>query len=125
MDQYHHPYIIREVYIPTTLITMKLKKHFQVLHKLHPKYSQGELEKLSVLKFSLVEIETFSPVSFVLCTDTEMLQIQNIGYMKKVQMKKIFSTLGLVINQMLINLVLKPICGNNMTLKPSSLLMIS
>ena len=35
-----------------------LKENLQVLHKIQPKYFQIAIEKLSVMKFQLVEIET-------------------------------------------------------------------
>ena len=44
--------------------------------------------------------------------------------MTKVQVKNIFYTFNLVVNQMLIYLVLQYLCGKNMTLKPSSLIMM-
>ena len=46
-----------------------LKEHLQVFHKLHPKDFQRTLDKLSVLKFPLVEIDTSFPIRFVLCID--------------------------------------------------------
>ena len=53
-----------------------LKEYFQVFHKLHPKYFQVELEKLSMLNFPLIEIEGSFPVRFVLFIDPEMLSIK-------------------------------------------------
>ena len=37
------------------------KEHLQFLHKLQPTYFQIAFEKLSVIKFQLVEIETLNP----------------------------------------------------------------
>ena len=47
-----------------------------MLHKLQPKYFQIELDKSSVMKFPLFEIETCFPMIFVLCTDIEILPIK-------------------------------------------------
>ena len=52
-----------------------------------------------------------------------MLSIQKKEYMIKEQVKTI-STLKLLENLMLVYLVLHSLCGNNMTLKPYSLLMM-
>ena len=46
-----------------------LKEHLQVLNKLQQKYFQIALDKLSVMKFPLFEIETYFPMRYVLCTD--------------------------------------------------------
>ena len=42
------------------------------------------------MKFPLVEIETYFPIRFIMCTDIETLSIQRKGYMTKVQVKNIF-----------------------------------
>ena len=41
-----------------------LKENLQVLYKLHPKCFQVAINKLSVLQFLLVEIETYLPMRF-------------------------------------------------------------
>ena len=45
-----------------------LKEYLQLIHKIHPKYFLISLDKWSVLKFSLVEINTAFTIRFVLCT---------------------------------------------------------
>ena len=52
-----------------------LKEHLQVLNKLQQKYFQIALDKLSVIKFQLVEIEASFSLRFVMCKDTEILPI--------------------------------------------------
>ena len=52
------------------------KEHVKVLHKPQPKYFQIALDKLSVMRFQLVEIETYFNIMFVLCKDTEILYIK-------------------------------------------------
>ena len=47
-----------------------LKERLQVIHTLHPKKSQVAIDKLLVLKFPWVEVETSFPIRFVLFTDT-------------------------------------------------------
>ena len=47
-----------------------------VVCKIQQKYFQIRLKKLSVMKFQLVEIETYFPVRFFLCTEIEMFSIQ-------------------------------------------------
>ena len=42
-------------------------KKLQLLHKLLPREFQVTLENLSVLKLSLVEIETYPPIRLILC----------------------------------------------------------
>ena len=70
-----------------------LKEHLQVFHKIHPKYFQIALDRLSVLKFPLVEIETSFPIRFFLCTYIEMYSIQKKEDTTKVQVNKYISTL--------------------------------
>ena len=53
-----------------------LKEHLPVLHKLQPKYSQIAIKTLSVMKFELVEIDTFFPISFFVCTELEIFSNQ-------------------------------------------------
>ena len=65
-----------------------LKEHLKVLHKLQPKYFQVALEKLSVLRFSLVEMDTYLPVRFLLFVDTKMMLIENKSDLTKVQVIK-------------------------------------
>ena len=79
-----------------------LKERLKVLHKLQPKHFQTVFEKLSVIKFQLVEIETSFSVSFVLRIDIEILSIEKI---QKYKQTKIFSTLNLVVNQMTIYMI--------------------
>ena len=57
------------LYLYHTNFHKNLKEHLQVLHKLHSKYFQIALEKLLVLDFPLVEIETSFPIRFALCPD--------------------------------------------------------
>ena len=52
-----------------------LKENLQVLHKLQSKHFQIAIDKLSVMNFQLVEIETYFPMMFLFCTDIEMLSI--------------------------------------------------
>ena len=59
-----------------------LKEHLQVLHKIQPKYFQIAIEKLSVMKFQLVEIQTSFPMRFVLCIDIEKNSIRKKRYGK-------------------------------------------
>ena len=98
-----------------------LKVDLQVLHKIQPEDFQIALDKSSVLKFLLIKTKTYFTISFVFCTDTEMLSIKKI-YDKSTSEKKNYSTLNLVVNQLLIYLVLHYLCGENITLKLSSLL---
>ena len=60
------------------------KEYLQLLHKLQPEYFQIALNKLSLMKFPLVEIETYFPIRFVLCTDIEVSPIKK---MTEVQVK--------------------------------------
>ena len=64
-----------------------LKEYLQVLHKLYPKYFQVAPDKLSVLKFSLVEIETYFTIRLVLYTYIEVLSIQKKEDMTKPQIR--------------------------------------
>ena len=55
-----------------------LKGDLQVLHKIQPEDFQIALDKSSVLKFLLIKTKTYFTISFVFCTDTEMLSIKKI-----------------------------------------------
>ena len=44
-----------------------LKEYLQLLHKIDPKEFQVKLEESSVMRFSLVEIDTYLSMRFVLC----------------------------------------------------------
>ena len=66
----HHQ---RGLYFYTTNYYAILKEHLKILHKLQSTYFQIKIEKVSVMKFQLVENETSFPMRFVLFTDIEML----------------------------------------------------
>ena len=53
-----------------------LEQALRVLHKLQTKYFQIAFDKLSVMKFPLVEMETYFFMRLVLCTEIEVLSIQ-------------------------------------------------
>ena len=86
-----------------------LKEHLRVLQKLQPEYFQIEIENLSLMKFILVEIETYFPVGFVLCTDIEMLSIKK--EYEKLQVNKNIFYFELSSKQMFIYMVLQYPCG--------------
>ena len=100
----------RGLYFNHVKLKRSYKRILQVLNKLHTKKIQIAFDTLSVLEFPLVEIETYFPSRFLLCTYIEMFSIQNKEDMTKVQVKKYFS-LNLVVNLMLIYLLLQSLCG--------------
>ena len=62
-----------------------LKEHSQVIYKLQPKYFQIVIEKLWVMKFQLVEIETYFPMRSFLC---KYIKIFNLKKYYKSQTEK-------------------------------------
>ena len=61
------------MYLYNTNYYQILKYNLQLLHKLYPREFKVAHQEISVLKFTLIEIDTSSPTRFVFCTEAEIL----------------------------------------------------